>query len=398
MPEATSPADTLKKLELSLEANQRDQARLKAQIVDVKKTVDDIDQKTKDVDKTSTINAETYQKLKEWAGCKEKALKPKVPDPQDVADQETAGSKEVAALKEEADEAGRAIWPLDVKVAKRKVDTAAAQKYFDKVAGIPARNAEILKEAGDLQKKADAEETAKNCSKSYFYVLVMLDLLGRYDRRTPEQYAKALQYAGNVLANAVKYQREAEEKLEAAKADEKAKIKAFQDKKAKWIQEIADKLPVGDCKKIPPQPCEPPKGGYEPPKEPPKGYQPKEPPKGGYKPPEKPPEEPPTEEPPTEEPPKGYKPPTEEPPPPPEEPPKGYEPPKEPPKGYEPPKEPPKGYEPPKEPPKGGYEPPPPPPDDDDDYEPPDYEPPEPECEPPKEEPPKGGYDKQPPS
>ncbi len=280
MPESTSPADTLKALELNLEENQRGAARLKAQIADVKKTVDDIDQKTKDVDKSSTANDETYQKLKEWADCKEKALKGKVPDPKAVAEKETAGSKEVADLKKKAEDAGRAIWPLEVEVAKRKVDTAAAQKYFDEVANIPARNAEILKEAADFQKKADAEETAKNCSRAYFYVLVILDLLGRYDRRTPAQYAKLLKHAGNVLAGAVKNQREAEEKLEAAKSYEKAAIKKYEERKAKWVQESVDSLPKQDCKKTTSPPCEPPKGGYEPPKEPPKGYEPpKEPPK-----------------------------------------------------------------------------------------------------------------------
>lgn len=333
MPDATSPAEILKKLELELDANQRNATRLKSQIADVKKTVDDIEQKTKDAEKAAAGNEENFLKLKEQADCKKRALEPKVPDPKAIEAREKEAAAKLKKLKDAADEARNAIGPLEINVAEAKVVTAWKQREFDEIAGIPARNTEILKEVTALLKQVETEEAAKNCSRAYFLVLVILDLLCQYDRRTPEEWAKALKEAGNALAEAARYQRAAEEKLEAAKADEKAKLKAYKDAKAKWVQEALEGIGKNDCRKV--QPYEPPPGGYQP--KPPGGYEPEPP--GGYKP----------------EPPGGYKP----------EPPGGYKP--EPPGGYKP--EPPGGYNP--EPP-GGYKP----------------EPPKHDCDPPAD----GGY------
>lgn len=243
MPNAIAPGEELKQLQADLENNQAAAAAIKARIADLTRTAGDIEQKNKDFEKAAAATAKTAEQLTEFFECKKKVLEQKVAK-DDIKAKKALAEGERKKKEDAAETAAKIVREQkEPALAAAKAKTAAKQKTFDEVAGRRARNAEILKELEAL--RAAVEKQTDNPSRAYFLLLVMKDRLDELKLTKPADYAAELNAAGAELAEAVKQQRAAEQGLEQAKATEKQTAQAYQDAKAKFLENALATIPAG---------------------------------------------------------------------------------------------------------------------------------------------------------
>jgi chromosome segregation ATPase len=234
--DTTTPVEDLDLTELQneLDANQRDAARLKSLIADVKKTVDTIEQKKKDLEKSAASNEQAKEEFTQYVHQEKSMLEPVIDAPAVQHQHDTA----VTALNGLRDAIGTAeggVAQADVDLLNAQAATEAAQKAFDDLAGRPANNADLLKDLAALRAAADKQGSGNLLSHQYFLLLVMEDRLGALTLDDPNAYAAALKQAGVALATAKDKEHTAESEMDAAKAALTQARKTYQDAKAKFV-------------------------------------------------------------------------------------------------------------------------------------------------------------------
>lgn len=235
MPDATSPAEELKQLQAEFEKTQQDAARLKARIADLEKTVKEVEQKTKDYEKSSAGNRKQAKELADYVDNEKKMLEAAV-DEEKIAQRKAAAERALDDLEKQAAEATSRVRDLQEKADEARAKAAAARNEYDAVAQRAAANAEILKELAALQKQAEEQDRAKNHARKYFLILLMEELSEKLQLTHPEQFAAELTEAANGRAAAVKAELDAEGELEKAKAAEKEAVKKHEDSRVKWVE------------------------------------------------------------------------------------------------------------------------------------------------------------------
>jgi len=267
MPDATSPDDALAELEKQLTENQKTADRLKAEIADQKKIAGDVDQKEKDFTKAADDLAKQKKVFDDFVVREKKMLEATV-DKNAIQALKKAALDELKGLADKVTDAANAVQAAEKALADAKAATASKQADFDKLAGVPAANAAILKDAASLLDKANNEGKANNFSRMYFLVLVLEDRLKQLDLTAPDDYTKALNQAAADLTAAGNAERAAKTALDAANAALKEAQKNFDAKKASWRDDALKQIPAGNgasaqARAAAPPPPPPAAGGSE---------------------------------------------------------------------------------------------------------------------------------------
>jgi hypothetical protein len=247
-----SPADELKDLKASLEANQAKDDELgrtielqKGRIAELTKTVAEIEQKQKAWDKAAQDAADKRKEFDNYLKVKEPIVEAVVPEATrtELINAKVAAEYKVSELAKGVEAASAAVDAKAQAYAAAKAATASRQSEYTALTNLAAQNETRLKDLATLKADADKAAAANNMQRMYLLLVFIGDGLKRLQLPTSAEYLAQLNKAGSAVAAAGQAERASKDALDKANADRQQAQKDFDEAKAKWRQQLLDSIP-----------------------------------------------------------------------------------------------------------------------------------------------------------
>lgn len=248
----TSPADELKDLKASLEANQAKDNELgktielqKGRIAELTKTVAEIEQKQKAWEKAAQDSADKKKELENYRKLKVPIVEAVVPEPTrtELLNAKKAAETKLSDLAKAVETASATVDAQAQAYATAKAATASRQREYTALTNLAAQNEARLKDLATLRADADKAAAANNMARMFVLLVFIDDGLKKLQLPSAAEYLAQLNKAGSAVAAAGQAERAAKDAVDKANADRQQAQKDFDEAKAKWRQQLLDSIP-----------------------------------------------------------------------------------------------------------------------------------------------------------